>query len=106
MRLKELEAHFLKRDDSHHFHIVDTIAEADGVQFLCPVCFSKNSGSVGTHSVICWKPSVPQDTSPTPGRWNLVGAGIDDLSLIARSSSVKLESGCKAHFHVKNGAIS
>lgn len=101
--LRDLKARFLKRDDSHHFRFVDSIGEADGVEFLCPVCFEKNGGSVGTHAVICWSPSVPQDTSPTPGRWDMVGSGLDDLTLQAASSSIQLSGGCNAHFWVRSG---
>lgn len=105
MKLRELDAKFLKRDDSHHFHFVETIGEADGVEFLCPKCFAANGGPSGTHAVICWSPSVPQDTSPTPGRWQLQGSGLDDLTLVAGSSSVLLKGGCGAHFFVRSGAI-
>src|SRR5229473_7713335 len=105
MRLRDLDAKFLKREDSHHFRFVATITEADGVKFLCPKCFAVNGGPVGTHAVICWAPSVPQDTNPTPGRWELVGTDIDNLTLRAGSSSVLLKGGCGAHFFVQNGAI-
>lgn len=105
MRLSELEAQFLKRDDSRHFRFVATLAEADGVEFLCPKCFQANGGPIGTHAVICWAPSVPQDTSPTPGRWEMRGTCVDDLTLVAGSSSVLLKGGCAAHFFVRNGAI-
>ena len=103
--LRELDAKFLKREDSHMFHITEQIVGADGVMFLCPKCFLGHPDGIGVHSVICWSPSVPQDTSPQPGRWNLVGTGIDDLSLVAGSSSVLLRGGCNAHFHVTNGKI-
>lgn len=104
MRLSDLDAQFLKRNDSHHFQFVTTIAEADGIEFLCPKCFVANNGKIGTHSVICWAPTVPQDTNPTPGRWELQGTSIDDLTLIAGSSSIQLNGGCNAHFYVRNGA--
>lgn len=105
MTLRELCAKFLRRVDSRHFWRVDTIGEADGVQFLCPKCFEANGGPVGTHAIICWSPSVPQDTFPTPGRWALQGTGLDDLTLFAQSSSVKIEGGCEAHFFVQDGKI-
>lgn len=105
MRLVDLDAKFLKRDDSHRFHYVDTIGEADGVWFLCPKCFAAN-GAAGTHAVICWAPQVPQDTRPTPGRWKLKGTGLADLTLKASSSSVHLTGpGCGAHFFVRGGVI-
>lgn len=106
MRLRELKAKFIKRDDSRSFREVETKAEADGVMFLCPVCFKENNGPVGTHSIICWEPSVPQDTEPVPGRWTMQGNGIDDLTLVAASSSIFLQKApCKAHFFVRNGEI-
>ena len=105
VRLTDLDAKFLKHEDSHHFRFVDAIADADGVEFLCPKCFRTNNGPIGTHTVICWSPSVPQDTTPTPGRWSMQGTGIADLTLVARSSSVWLRGGCEAHFFVRNGQI-
>ena len=105
MKLLALKPRWLKRQDSHNFLNVDSIIEADGVCFLCPVCFVSNNGSVGTHSVICWAPSVPQDTLPTPGRWTMQGTSFDDLTLVAGSSSVQLQADCHAHFFVRGGQI-
>jgi hypothetical protein len=108
--LRDLEAFFIKilPDDEEGrqcYTFVENIVDADGVEFLCPVCFVTNHGRVGTHMVICWQPNVPQTRSPKPGRWNLVGSSLDDLSLVAGSSSVKLEGGCNAHFFVEHGQI-
>ena len=105
MRLRELDAEFIKRIDAQHFEFVDALAEADGIKFLCPKCFAENKGPIGAHAVICWSPSVPQDTRPTPGRWTMQGTSIDDLTLVAGSSSVAILGGCKAHFFVRAGAI-
>lgn len=106
MRLVDLEPRFLKITvPGKENRYVDTIAEADGVIFLCPKCIVTNGGPVGTHPIICWAPHVPQTEQPTPGRWNLVGAGYDDLSLVAGSSSVLLQGGCNAHFFVERGEI-
>lgn len=76
------------------------------MQFLCPKCF-EGSGrtSRGVHSIVCWRPRVPAGVSPAPGRWELEGTGFEDLSLVARMSSVHLQGGCNAHFHVERGAI-
>ncbi len=90
----------------HHVY-VDTLAEAQGVTFLCPKCFLANGGPKGTHSIVCWAPVVPQTVDPKPGRWELVGTGFADLTLRAGSSSVLLTdaAGCRAHFFVTNGEI-
>lgn len=89
------------------FAYVDTLAEADGISFLCPLCFTNNGGSVGTHSVICWfEDKVPDETFPKPGRWNPVGTSLDDLSFVPgkKSHSVLLMGdGCNWHGFVTNG---
>lgn len=77
--------------------------DCDGIEFLCPLCFLANHGRVGTHAVICWKPTVPADISPGPGRWGHTGTGLGDLSLVAGSSSVALTGGCAWHGFVQNG---
>lgn len=106
MRLTELEPQFLKRESDRSFRHVNNIDAADGISFICPKCFDGNGRKrEGVHSVICWDPSVPQTTSPKPGRWRLVGTDYEDLSLVAGSSSVLLNGGCAAHFFVENGLI-
>jgi hypothetical protein len=97
-KLSELEASFIKLTDERGSYRTDvTFADCDGVQFLCPLCFDRNAGPVGTHMVICWKPQVPQTISPTPGRWNHQGSGLHDLTLVAGSSSIALQGGCGWH---------
>ena len=89
-----------------HLIGVDAIEQADGLQLLCPKCYDDPPvGPVGTHSVICWSPTVSQDHMPRPGRWNLTGTSIDDLTLVAGSSSVLIQGGCNAHFHVRQGLV-
>jgi hypothetical protein len=105
MKLIELDPRLYKVLDDRTYQEVESVAEADGVWFLCPVCFRANGGPVGTHQVACWRPRVPLTISPAPGRWELVGTGLADLSLVAGSSSVLLTSGCRAHFFVRSGEI-
>jgi hypothetical protein len=110
MRLTDLEPQFL-RYEGRIFSYVDTIADAQGVRFLCPKCFVENKGEIGTHSVICWSSSrgVPDEASPGPGRWRLVGTGYEDLSLMeepGKSRSVLLTGpGCAWHGFVTNGDV-
>jgi hypothetical protein len=57
MRLTDLNPRFLRRapkDGIEYWPEVPTIAEADGIVFLCAKCFAANGGPVGTHSIICW----------------------------------------------------
>lgn len=109
MRLRDLEAVFRRREvrDDGVFHVpVETLAEADGIMFLCPQCFAANGGRVGTHMVICWfEDRVPDDAVPGPGRWKPQGTGLDDLTFVVgkRSNSVALIGGCGWHGFVTNG---
>lgn len=123
MKLAELDPQFLRREirpchegapgcnvvsphTDHEWHVyVDAIAEADGIMFACPVCLQANGGPAGTHYVICWRPRVPADVAPKPGRWEFEGKGLDDLTLVAGSSSILLRGGCNAHFWIRNGEI-
>lgn len=90
------------------FLYVDTLAEADGVWLLCPKCFVDNSGSIGTHAVICWfVDKVSDDVDPKPGRWTPTGTGLVDLTFVpspGRSHSVLLTGGCRWHGFVADGA--
>lgn len=105
MRLADLDATFLKRNPDGSSQTGVSLAEADGIMFLCPKCFADNTGKVGTHSVICWfVGKVPDDVSPKPGRWNPSGTGIDDLTFVPPGAvSVLLTAGCGWHGFVKNG---
>jgi hypothetical protein len=121
VRLRDLDGQFLTYDTCAgctyhakagvHHRYVATLAEADGVQFLCPKCFATNRGPVGTHSVCCWfVGKVPDDAFPKPGRWIPNGAGLDDLTFSGaqgKGASVNLDmgdgKGCLWHGHVKNG---
>jgi hypothetical protein len=107
MRLKELEPQFLKITSEDHWICEGvSLVESDGLLLLCPVCFKTNGGKRGTHCIICWKPHVPLTQSPGPGRWNFIGASLDDVTLQAGSSSVFLTAApCRAHFFIRNGEI-
>lgn len=91
------------------YTFVETIQEAQGVEFLCPKCFAENKGPIGTHAVICWSRSrgVPEHVKPGPGRWSLHGTGIVDLTLNAdppgTARSVLLTGGCGWHGYVNAG---
>lgn len=110
--LADLKAKFIKViEPGRSRREVDSIADAQGVQFLCPKCFSKNGGPVGTHSVVCWSRSrgVGEDETPGPGRWSLEGTGIDDLTLNGDAPggggarSVLLTGGCGWHGFINSG---
>lgn len=112
MKLKTLEATFLKytpEEGRDIFAMVDTLAEADGIKFLCPKCLSQNNGTVGTHMVICWfAGKVPDSLHPNPGRWTPQGTCIEDITFVPgnppKSVSVLLiGKGCGWHGFVKNG---
>jgi hypothetical protein len=104
MKLRELEPTFLKVIDHCQSLMTDDIANADGIMFKCPKCFSEKKSLKGTHSIMCWQPNVADERHPKGGRWNLVGSCYDDLELQNGSSSI-LQSGCNAHFFIRNGEV-
>lgn len=83
---------------------VAALADAQGVWFLCPLCFQKNGGKAGTHMVMCWfrDRGVPNDVTPGPARWAVSGTSLADLTL---SPSIQLLGGCNWHGFVVAGAI-
>lgn len=103
MRLVDLKPFFVRYESGapigvRHV-IVQTLAEAQGIRFTCPVC--------RTHQVVCWSESrgIGPEVSPGPGRWAMNGTGFDDLTLTGdkgRSSSV--DCGCW-HGYVTNGEV-
>jgi hypothetical protein len=115
MKLTDLQPQFLRyekdADGKIFYPFVDSIAEAQGIEFLCPKCFVANGGSVGTHGVICWSRSrgVPNDAEPGPGRWKIEGTGYVDLTLNADppsgARSVQLHAPCNWHGFITNGEV-
>lgn len=108
MKLRDLNAAFLAYESPTTFRHVDTLAEADGIIHLCHVCFQRNNGPKGTHSMLHWfRGRVPDDLHPGPGRWTPEGTGIDDLSFVpgnpVQAHSVLQEG--HAHFFITNGEI-
>lgn len=107
IRLLTLEPQFLKYTSLEGYRQVDTLAEADGILFLCPKCFAaSNATREGVHSVVCWfEDKVPDTAVPGPGRWNPTGTGYDDLSFVPgkRSNSVLLVGGCAWHGFITDG---
>lgn len=103
--LAQLEARLVRHTGSGGFQEVESLADADGLWFLCPLCFERNKGPVGTHSVLCWfHGRVADDLDPKPGRWNPAGTGLADLSFVGPGlTSVLLQSGCKWHGYVEDG---
>jgi hypothetical protein len=117
MKLRDLDAAFLKYVSPSESRMVDSLAEADGVMFQCPKCAmecepGEENGRRffrGAHSVICWfVGKVPDDHNPKPGRWTPSGTGIDDLTFVPgnpeRAVSVLLTGpGCGWHGHIRSG---
>lgn len=103
--LRDLEAKFIASTPDG-WRIVEDRGQAQGVKFLCPLCFNANGGPVGTHIVVCWGPAAPADKKPGPGRWTLVGDSIDTLTLgevPGKTRSVLLMGGCGWHGFITNG---
>lgn len=93
---------------------VETLTEADHIIFLCPKCFAKNGGSVGTHMVMVTFTgrNVPDDAGSRgksgPTRWSASGTGLEDLVLrpsILLDESLPAEQGCHWHGFVGSNGV-
>lgn len=78
------------------------VAQAHGIWFLCPTCFRKNGGPVGTEMVLVWfagRP-VPPEYEPK-ARWQVSGTSFDDLTL---NPSINVDN---EHWHgfIRNGEV-
>lgn len=80
----------VERQMRSFFNDVETLADADGIMFLCPKSFAENKGPVGTHSVLVFFEGsrVPldckdlgRDSHGNPARWKASGTGLHDLTL-------------------------
>ena len=72
--LVDLHPRWLAYDSPSQRHYVDTLAEADCLQFDCPTC--------GTaHVLLCWFSGVPQSRRLNRERWTVTGTGAADLTL-------------------------
>lgn len=110
MKLIELEPRLVRYLSDGRILTVPTLAECQGVLFLCPKCFVENKGPVGTHRVLCWSATrgVPANVPPLPGRWTISGTNLKDVTLSGengKSSSVLLTSGCRWHGFITNGEV-
>ncbi len=83
---------------------VATLAEAQGIQFLCPACFVKNKGPVGTHYVaVGFRDRGLLDNQSShnkegkPSRWAVTGNDFTDIS-----TQPSIDCGCW-HGYLTNG---
>ena len=89
---------------------IETLAEAQGLWFACPLCFAKNNGIVGTHYVCVWfhgrgvPDHIGHNTKGETTRWNVAGGStLDDLQL---TPSILLDGpGCGWHGFVGSSGI-
>jgi len=91
MMLRELEGQLMKRSDNGNAQDVESVAEADFLQLLCPGCFALNGGAVGTHRV-----NLPFN------KWSPEGTTLDDLTFVPRKvggTSVLIHPGSDEQWH-------
>lgn len=103
------------KPERYEFHNVNSLAEADHIMFLCPLCFAKNGGAKGTHSVMVTFAgrNVPaeagtRDADGKPSRWTARGSSLDDLVLtpsILLDAKRKAADGCHWHGFIGSSGI-
>lgn len=101
---------FVKELTTRIYHVdASDLDTAQGVIFLCPLCFQKNGGAEGTHSVM-----VPFDGRGVPAgagsmgtngpsRWTASGRSLETLSTVP--SILLLPPGCGWHGYITDGDV-
>jgi hypothetical protein len=116
MKLTDLEPQFMRyvtNESGNYLHHVETVAEAQGIQFLCPVCFVKNGGNVGTHGIeVSFADRGVQDHQGShnregkPSRWNVSGTGYTDLTTTPSILIDPAKPACDGwHGYITNGEV-
>lgn len=88
---------------------VDTLAEADGIWFDCPLCYAKQGEHRGVHGILIWfagraaPDRLGKNKAGATVRWNIAaGTGINDLSLMP---SIQVVYGCMWHGFVGSNGV-
>ena len=83
LKLSDLDPHLLKRVSPVAFEYTDDIHEAAGLALQCPACHwaSRRTHSNNSHMLVIWE---------DPARWQFIGHGYKDLSLMAGRVMVSL----------------
>lgn len=94
---------------------VNTLAEADGIRFLCPLCWARNGGAAGTHFVLIGFVGCPADayTLDFDGKhvaWHVSGTGYHDLVLrpsinLDDPKYIQVKTRCRWHGFVGYGGV-
>lgn len=111
IRLSRLKPRLLKIKTANTYVEVESLCEAQGIQFLCPKCYLDNNGAAGTHLVCCWfrNREVPDNVPPGPGRWTPHGDSIDNLTFVPgeppMAVSVLLNNACGWHGYITDGNV-
>jgi hypothetical protein len=103
VRLIDCEASFIGWDGDPHFggyEELPTMQGADGVTFFCPF------GGKKACSIVLWSYDVPASVTPGPGRWEMTGTGLHDLTLHPSVDMSRGSCACKWHGWIKNGVCS
>jgi hypothetical protein len=88
---------------------VATLAEADGIRFVCPLCFKNLGGRAGAHLVRVGfagrsysDQAAVHNKAGQAVRWEVSGSGFDDLTI---TPSIQIDDGCGWHGHVIDGEV-
>lgn len=121
MKLTELEPRFVRYERRYvngvwgdYIPIAESIAEAQGIQFLCPSCFVRNNGAVGTHLIeVSFAGRGVADHQGShnregkPSRWTANGSGYSDLTTQPSILIDPAKPTCDGwHGYITNGEVS
>lgn len=127
MKLTELEPQFMRyetrppepesgrdpNDRVRYLRHVDSLAEAQGIQFLCPVCWIAHGGPIGTHGIeVSFSNRGVADDEGShnregkPSRWSASGTNYSDLTTLPSILIDPAPPACAGwHGYITNGEV-
>lgn len=113
LRLADLEPQFLTYIGDGRRKHVDTLAEAQGIFFLCPVhapqIYTGPNGGHGVEVTFAGRgvsdAEGSHDFDGNPSRWQVAGTDYEDLTL-APSIDISRGGGCTWHGYITSGRMS
>jgi hypothetical protein len=104
VQLVELKPSFLRLGLENRVLPAETFAEAQGLQFLCPVCSLHRDPKPEDHWIVCWFSNcmVPLQSVVDPGRWQAMGTSFETLTLFP---TIRAHKGCGWHGRIVKGEV-
>jgi hypothetical protein len=103
MKLLDLNPSFIRYDDRGSWVVVNSIQEAQGISFDCPVCRNHGVSVSFVDDTLPSRYGTYEKKTGKPMRWKVTGTGLHDMTIIGEVD-VEHVKHCW-HGHIRNGQV-